>query len=285
MTATKNQFYVYVLFASDDPTPKYIGKGKATRKEQHTHNVPKSSAKGKSPKSTWIREVWKRGAQIQSKIIRAFDDEEAAYEYEAQLIEMHADTITNSLGGGGGDRSKVTKGEAPPSESTDEVDLPDSFKPPELVQMPECDPKEEAFAQAYIENGGNGAEAYRTAYKPRATTKPDSIWTQASKVYARLQVRSRINELHQQLRRKSGRTLEGLLDEYDENRREALRTSQIGAANGATKGKAELLGYAKGEGEQNVTNNNLVVLGDAELARRIASMLEKGFSGPATIDA
>jgi hypothetical protein len=272
--ATKGQFYTYCLFASDDPTPKYIGKGTATRKEQHTHKVPKADEKGSSPKSEWIREVLARGATVQSKIIKAFDDEEAAYAYEAQLIEMHADTLTNSASGGSGDR--VHKKTRAAADAT-----PGEFKAPEPVFLKECSLKEEAFAQAYIANGGNASDAYRTAWKTAKTTKPESIWTNASGVLNRPHVKHRIQQLHNELKRKTGRTLEGLLDEYDENRKLALSTSQPGAANGATKGKAELLGFAKGDApnDPSTVNNNLIVMGDGEVARRLAALLQKGVVG------
>lgn len=54
--------------------------------------------------------------------------------------------------------------------------------------------KEEAFAKAYVLNGGNATEAWNTAY-PNSKATPASKNQQASRCLANLKVASRIEEL------------------------------------------------------------------------------------------
>jgi len=62
--------------------------------------------------------------------------------------------------------------------------------------------KQEAFAQA-IADGMTQADAYRTAFNVKPTTKPQSIWDSASKVIANPEVAHRVNELKEKLEKKA----------------------------------------------------------------------------------
>ena len=63
-------------------------------------------------------------------------------------------------------------------------------------------PKQEAFAQA-IADGMTQADAYRTAFNVKPTTKPQSIWDSASKVIANPEVAQRVAELKDKLEKKA----------------------------------------------------------------------------------
>ncbi len=108
-------------------------------------------------------------------------------------------------------------------------------------------PKQEAFAQLYIETG-NASEAYRCAYTVRETTKAASVWESASKLLAHPKVSSRVAELQAAHRARHNTTVDTLTNEYEDARRLAMATGQPSAAVSATTGKARIHGLDKGEG-------------------------------------
>lgn len=59
---------------------------------------------------------------------------------------------------------------------------------------------EEACCMAYMKNGGNQSEAFRASHKSAAKWKPESIWQNASKLFARPHVKSCLNELKERAR-------------------------------------------------------------------------------------
>jgi len=63
-------------------------------------------------------------------------------------------------------------------------------------------PKQEKFAQC-VADGMSQADAYRTAYDCKPTTKPESIQDSAYKVMANPEVYQRVEELRAQLAEKS----------------------------------------------------------------------------------
>lgn len=63
-------------------------------------------------------------------------------------------------------------------------------------------PKQEKFAQC-VADGMSQADAYRTAYDCKPTTKPESIQDSAYKVMANPDVYQRVEELREQLAEKS----------------------------------------------------------------------------------
>lgn len=135
-------------------------------------------------------------------------------------------------------------------------------------------PKQEAFVLAYIETG-NASEAHRLAgYGPNMSAKTRN--EAASRLLANSKVQAMLRQIQSEHRRRHTITVDDLLDEYDENRTEAFRTSQMAAANGATKGKARLLGYDKGDAPMDGVATKAVPMSQAELARRIAVMIERG---------
>lgn len=107
--------------------------------------------------------------------------------------------------------------------------------------------KQESFVQAYIENGGNASEAYRTAYNVKPTTKQASIWESASQLLSHPDVASRVQALREEHKERHMVTVDSLIAELEEARLAALgaETPQASAATSATMGKAKLLGLDK----------------------------------------
>lgn len=106
--------------------------------------------------------------------------------------------------------------------------------------------KQEAFCHAYIENGGNASEAYRTAYD--AGDMADStIWVKASELLSNGKVAVRVKELREAIAEAHKLTVADLLKELEQARIAALtaETVQSSAATAATMGKAKLLGLDK----------------------------------------
>lgn len=110
--------------------------------------------------------------------------------------------------------------------------------------MAELNPKQEKFAQLYVQLG-NASEAYRQAYN--STAKPESVNVNASKMLSDTKVSLRVEEIREALRANHGITLQDLLKELEEARKAALsaETVQSSAAVNATMSKAKLLGYDK----------------------------------------
>lgn len=122
--------------------------------------------------------------------------------------------------------------------------------------MSELNPKQEKFAQLYVQLG-NASEAYRQAYN--STAKPESVNVNASKLLSETKVSLRVEEIREALRANHGITLQDLLKELEEARKAALsaETVQSSAAVNATMSKAKLLGFDKpqpqAEPEQEIT--------------------------------
>ena len=103
-------------------------------------------------------------------------------------------------------------------------------------------PKQEAFAQAYVETG-NATEAHRRAGYGHSMSKKTRNEA-ASRLLADNKVRARIIELQEEHRSRHNVTVDTLTEEYEGARRLAIDIEQPSAANGATAGKARLHGLA-----------------------------------------
>ena len=71
-------------------------------------------------------------------------------------------------------------------------------------------PKQEAFAIA-VSSGMTQADAYRSAYNVKPTTTPESVLTLASRMMAKVDIRSRVEELKKPIIEAAGLTLESHL--------------------------------------------------------------------------
>jgi hypothetical protein len=126
--------------------------------------------------------------------------------------------------------------------------------------------RHELFAQGLVE-GKTADQAYTDAgYTPNRCN--------ASRLKSNENINLRITELQDEHRQRHDVTVDSLTDEFDENRELAFQTAQPAAANGATAGKARLHGLHMPDGPNvNIVGDNVMVLSDLELARRIAFML------------
>lgn len=99
MTEPQPRFYVYTL-ASQEGTVFYVGKGQGNRMDAHERNARNEVDTYTCRK---IRKVWNSGGQIIKTKVAFFDDEDAAFEKEKELIAFYGrDTLTNLTDGGEG---------------------------------------------------------------------------------------------------------------------------------------------------------------------------------------
>ena len=91
-------YYVYKLIDPRDNKPFYIGKGKGNRFSHHEKEAKKGS---KHDKCERIRDILEAGLQIAHEIVKEFEKEQDAYDYEEQLIaEIGLHNLTNIAKGG-----------------------------------------------------------------------------------------------------------------------------------------------------------------------------------------
>lgn len=108
--------------------------------------------------------------------------------------------------------------------------------------MPELTPKQEAFAQAYVETS-NASEAYRRVYA-KPGSKAETIGAAACKTLAHEGVAARVIELQDQARQRHAVTMDSLTAELDAARALAMKDEKgASAAVAAVMGKAKLHGF------------------------------------------
>lgn len=105
-------------------------------------------------------------------------------------------------------------------------------------------PKQEAFAQAYIETG-NASEAYRRAFNVRPNTKPNSIMVEASKLLSTPKIAQRVAELKAEHAERHDMTVDNIRDMLLEDRQFAREMETPAAAVSATMGLAKLYGHLR----------------------------------------
>lgn len=101
--------------------------------------------------------------------------------------------------------------------------------------------KQEALAQAYIENRGNQSEAYRTAYKAE-NMADETIWKEACILFKTPKVAVRVVELQAEHRERHNVTVDSITTELDEAKDLAKDEKQPAAMTGAIMGKAKIHG-------------------------------------------
>ena len=114
-------------------------------------------------------------------------------------------------------------------------------------------PKQETFAQHFVELG-NAAAAYRKAYSVSPTTKPTSIWVNASKLLASTKVALRVKELQAEHAKRHEVTVDSLTNELDEVLALAKENKQASAAVQAIMSKAKLHGLIVDKAEVKARN-------------------------------
>ena len=130
--------------------------------------------------------------------------------------------------------------------------------------------KQEAFCCAYIENGGNASEAYRTTYNVKKATDK-TVNEEASKLLASPKVATRVKELRDAIVKRHELTVDDIIAELEEARdiAKGLALPNTGTLVAASMGKAKILGFVKDKSEVNLN----VTLFNSDQAKRMASLL------------
>lgn len=127
-------------------------------------------------------------------------------------------------------------------------------------------PKQEAFAQAYVETG-NASEAYRRAYDAE-NMKPTTIMVKACHTLALDKIRARVGQLQGEAFERHEMTMDAIAGMLMEDRDFAHTMGAPSAAVSASNGLAKLFGY----GAENVNLSNP----DGSLARApVYKMVDK----------
>lgn len=95
--------------------------------------------------------------------------------------------------------------------------------------MSELSQQREAFAQA-VASGLNQSDAYRTAYRVKNTTKPETVNQAASRLMADSKVAARVAELRAPVAKAAQMTLESHLQRLRELSEKAEESGQMSAA-------------------------------------------------------
>ena len=115
-------------------------------------------------------------------------------------------------------------------------------------KMSALTPKQEKFAQCVAE-GMSQADAYRSSYNCKPTTKSDTIINKASELMRNGYITARVDELRKPIIAKVRMTLESHLEDLQRLRNMAVKAEQFGAAITAevARGKAAGLVVSKTE--------------------------------------
>lgn len=91
-------FYVYELIDPRDGLVFYVGKGKGDRYRHHECEAKKGK---RGPKCDRIREIWETGRTVRHNIYSRHQDEDDAYNAEADRIDaLGLENLTNQIPGG-----------------------------------------------------------------------------------------------------------------------------------------------------------------------------------------
>lgn len=121
--------------------------------------------------------------------------------------------------------------------------------------MEELTPKQEAFAQRFVETG-NASEAYRQAYNAEAM-KAETVHRKAKELMDNGKITARIEALQAEHAERHKLTVDDLLAELEEARQMAREKDNPNAMTQATMGKAKLLGLDKQVIDHTSSDNSL----------------------------
>ncbi|RWF78998.1 MAG: terminase small subunit [Mesorhizobium sp.] len=144
--------------------------------------------------------------------------------------------------------------------------------------MPDLTAKQEAFAVAYVETG-NGSKAYRQSHDVGADTKPETVWSNASRLLADSKVAARVKELQAEARELLMVSVGTLTDELELARTKAMAEPKgASAAVSATLGKAKLHGLLVDKAEVTGKDGKDLMPDHSprKLAKAVALILAKG---------
>ena len=114
--------------------------------------------------------------------------------------------------------------------------------------------QQEKFAQA-VASGMNQSDAYRSAYKVRESTKPESVNQNASRLMADINISSRVDELRKPIVLAAQMTLEKHLNDLENLRNMASGVHQYSAAISAEVARGKASGLYVDKVEATITGN------------------------------
>lgn len=103
-------------------------------------------------------------------------------------------------------------------------------------------PKQEKFCREFIKDG-NASAAYRRAYDVKPTTKPESIWQQASTLMSDPNVSSRIKEIQERISNAKNITLESHLERLAQIAESAYLEGKYSAASQCEVARGRVSGF------------------------------------------
>lgn len=119
--------------------------------------------------------------------------------------------------------------------------------------MLDLTPKQEAFAQAYLETG-NASEAYRRAYDVSPESKPNTVEKRACELLKNGKVAGRLAVLQERARKRHDITIDTITEMLKADRELARENNQSSAAVNAVMGMAKLHGLLVDKSEQSGPN-------------------------------
>jgi phage terminase small subunit len=137
--------------------------------------------------------------------------------------------------------------------------------------------KQMAFVAAYLKNGGNATEAYRTAY-PGTRMNPNALKVQACRALDRPLVQAAIDAHRAKAARRAEITLEDSVDAQTKAMKMAEDSGNVAVYAAAAMNRAKLLGHVTDKAEVKQT----VVASPVEVSPDIATLWRKaGLAEPA----
>lgn len=119
--------------------------------------------------------------------------------------------------------------------------------------------KQEAFCLAYVETG-NASEAYRRSYDTSEDIKPETVWSEASRLLADPKVSARVQSLRILARELTMVTVGSLTEELEAARQHAMKDDKgASAAVSAIMGKAKLHRLLEEEKQQTGVSVSVVI--------------------------
>lgn len=123
--------------------------------------------------------------------------------------------------------------------------------------------QQEKFAQS-VASGMSQSDAYRTAYKVKLNTKPESVNQSASRLMADVNIASRVEVIRQPVVKAAQMTLESHLNDLKGLRNMATKASQYSAAIAAEVARGKAAGLYVEKVEANISHRLLEPLQDAD---------------------
>ncbi len=225
------QFHVYLLSDPRDGRAFYVGKGTAAPGGAPSHEVAPPDEADRSARAGKIREILHAGLEVRREIVRCFENEEEAGDFEAIMIAaIGLGNLTNDNAGGAGGKGR--KAAADPLQTVGKSD--EEREAEEAWES--LTAKQRAFVEEYCKNGNATQAAIDAGYsvKTAAVTGHENL--RKPRIASIIEARRREHREH------SNVTVEWLTGQLEENLIKARKMAQLGAANGAVVNIAKLHG-------------------------------------------